>query len=139
MAALLRRRKFRRRWRFRILVGSGESRVWGGEAKEGVDLSEILDASVGHSEVSLKLGHLGVESKDFVGGAGCFKSIFLECISGSFEWNFERLRLEGAQEGPGASLASGYRVGVRVRVRGKDRRRARCEELEVLDSVTAQG
>ena len=42
---------------------------------EGVDLSKILDASVGHSEVSLMLGHQGPESKDCVGGAGCFESI----------------------------------------------------------------
>ena len=69
MAALWQRRKFRRRRRRRlcILVVSGGSRVQGGAAEEGlgVNLSEILDASVGHSEVSLKLGLPGTESKDF--------------------------------------------------------------------------
>ena len=108
LAALRRRRKFRRvRW-FCVFIGSGGSRVWGGEAEEGVDLSEILDTSVGHSEVSLKLGHPSAESKDFVGGAGCFESIFLEWISRWFEWIFERLRFEGAHAGRGASLARGH-------------------------------
>ena len=55
MAAFWRRRKFRRRRRVRILVGSGGCRVQGSAAEEGVDLSEILDASVGHSKVFLKL------------------------------------------------------------------------------------
>ena len=118
MAALRRRRKFRRRRRFPIFVGSGGSSVRGGEAEEGVDLSEILDASVGHSKVSLKLGHQAAESKDFVGGAGCFESIFLEWVSGWFEWIFERLRFEGAHAGRGASLARGHQVRVRVRVPG---------------------
>ena len=88
MAALRRRRKFWRRRRFRIFVGSGRSRVRDGEAEEGVDLCEILDASVGHSEVSLKLGHPGAENKDFVGRAGCFASIFLEWISRWFKGSF---------------------------------------------------
>ena len=134
LAALRWRRKFRRRRRFRIFVGSGGSRVRGGEAEEGVDLSEILDASVGHSEVSLKLGHPGAESKDFVGGAGCFESILLEWVSGWFERYFKRLRFEGAYAGRGASLARGHRVRVRVRVQGKDRGRARCEEKDVRSS-----
>ena len=134
MAALRQRRKFRPVGRFRVLVGSGGSRVRGVEAEEGVDLSEILDTSVGHSEVSHKLGHPGAESKDFVRGAGCFESIFLERISGWFEWIFERLRFEGAHAGRGASLARGHRVGVRVRVRGKDRGRVRCEEKDVRSS-----
>ena len=113
MAALWQRWKFRRRRRrLRILVGSGGSRVRGGAVEEGVDLSEILDASVGHSEVSLKLGHPGVESKDFnfrcwwlkcVGRAGGFTSIFLEWVSRWFEWIFGRLRFEGARAGRGAS------------------------------------
>ena len=120
MAALRRRRKFWRRRRFRIFVGSGGSRVWDSEAEEGVDLSKILDASVGHSKVSLKLGHRSAESKDFVGGAGCFESIFLERISRWFEWIFERLRLQGAHAGRGESLARGHRVRVHVRVRGED-------------------
>ena len=89
---------------------------------------------MGHSEVSLKLGHLGGESKDFVGGARCFESIFLEQISRWFEWMFERLRFKGAHAGQGASLARGHRVRVRVRVRGKDRGRARCEEKDVRSS-----
>ena len=105
LAALRRRRKFRRRRRLLILIGSGRSRVWGGAADEGVDLSEILDTSMGHSEVSLKLGHPGAESKDFifycqwlkcVGGAGCFTSIFLEWVSRWLEWIFGRLRFEDA-------------------------------------------
>ena len=82
MVALQQRSKFRRRRRFRIFVSSGGSRVQGGEAEEGVYLSEIMDGSVSHSEVSLKLGPLGAEIKDFVGGPVCFESIFLEWISG---------------------------------------------------------
>ena len=134
MAALRRRRKFWWRQRFRIFVGSGRSRVRDGEAEEGVDLSKILDASVGHSEVSLKLGHPSAESKDFIGGAGCFERIFLERISRWFKWIFERLRFEGAHAGRGASLARGHQVRVCVRVRGKDRGRARCEEKDVRSS-----
>ena len=93
----------RRGWRFRILIGSGGSSVRGSKAEKGVDISEILDASVGHSEVSLKLGHPGAESKDFVGGVGCFASIFLEWISRWFEWIFGRQKFEGAHVGRGAS------------------------------------
>ena len=40
--------------------------VQGGVAEEGVDLGEISHAIVGHSEVSLKLGHLGAEGKFLV-------------------------------------------------------------------------
>ena len=58
LAAHPRSRGFRRRWRFYVFVGSGGSRVRGGAAEELVDISEILETSVGHSEVCLKLGHL---------------------------------------------------------------------------------
>ena len=91
LAAIRRRRKFWRSRRFRIFVGSGGSRVRDGEAEEGVDLSEILDARVGHSKVSIKLGHPGAENKYFVGGVGCFANIFLEWISRGFEGSFGRL------------------------------------------------
>ena len=58
-------------------------------AEEGVDLGEISDAIVSHSEVSLKLGHSGSEGKVFVfrgrrlsfaGGAGGFTGIFLKPV-----------------------------------------------------------
>ena len=45
---------------------SGGGRVQAGAAEEGVDLSEISDAIVSHSKVSLKLGHSGLEGKVFV-------------------------------------------------------------------------
>ena len=54
------------RWRFSGFVGSGGSRVRWGAAEERVDLSEILDASVGYSEVSLNLGHSCLKGEDLV-------------------------------------------------------------------------
>ena len=92
LAAVRQRRTFRRRQRFRVCIGSGGSRVRGGVAvEEGVDLSEISDAIVGHSEVGLKLGYkyLGSEGGDiifhchqlrFARGTGGFAGIFLKLV-----------------------------------------------------------
>ena len=66
LAAVRRSRTFRRGRRFRVFTGSGGSRVRGGATEEEVDLSEISDVIVSHSEVSLKLGHSGSEGKVFV-------------------------------------------------------------------------
>ena len=66
LAAVRRRRTFRRRHRFHVFTGFGRSGVRGSAAEEGVDLGEISDAIVSHSDVSLKLGHSGSESKVFV-------------------------------------------------------------------------
>ena len=98
-------------------MGSGGSWIRGGVAEEGVDLSEILEASVGHSEVSLKLGHSGLKGEDlvfhcrrlrFTGGAGRVPGIFLKPVFryveggiGCFE-DFE-FGFEGAHVGRGAS------------------------------------
>ena len=89
LAALRQEQMFGGWRRFSGFVGSGGSRVRGGAAEEGVDLSEILDASVGHSEVSLKLGHSCLKGRDLVfrchrlrltGGAGRVTSIFLKPV-----------------------------------------------------------
>ena len=90
------------------------SRVRGGAAEERVDLSEILDASVVHSEVCLKLGNSGTKEKvlgfrcrrlRFAGGAGCLVGIFLKAVFRLFEGHigvFE-FEFEGAHAGQGAS------------------------------------
>ena len=105
---------FGRRRRFRVFVGSGGSRVRGGAAEERVYLSEILDASVGHSEVCLKLGHSCLKGEDlgfrcrrlrFAGGAGRLAGIFLKMVFRLFEGHiggFE-FEFEGAHAGRGAS------------------------------------
>ena len=83
-------------------------------AEEGVDLGEISDAIVGHSEVSLKLGYSGTEGEvlvfpcrrlRFTRGARRFAGIFLKAVFrlvegniGSFEFEFE-----GAHASRGAS------------------------------------
>ena len=68
-------------------VGSGGSRVRGGAADQGADLTEILNASVGHREVSLKLGHSCLKAEDlvfrcsrlrFTGSAGRVTGFFLK-------------------------------------------------------------
>ena len=75
--------------KFRVFMRSGGSRVRGGAAEERVDLSEILDAGVGHSEVCLKLGHSCLKGEDLVlrchrlritGGAGRVRGIFLKPV-----------------------------------------------------------
>ena len=105
---------FGRRWRFRVFVGSGGSRVRGGAAEERVGLSEILDASVGHSEVCIKLGNSGMEYEVlgfrcrrliFAGGVGRLVGIFLKAVFRLFEepvgvFEFE---FDGTHAGPGAS------------------------------------
>ena len=114
LAAVRRRRTLRRRRTFRVLNVLGRSRVRGGEAEEGVDLSKISNAIVGHSEVGLKLGYSGTEGEVlgfrchrlcFAGGAGRLASIFLKTVFrlgegniGGFEFEFE-----GAHAGRGAS------------------------------------
>ena len=86
LATLRPGRMLGRRRRFRDLVGSGGSWVQGVVAEEGVYLSAILDASVGQSEVSLKLGHSCLKGEFLVfrccrlryaRGVGCFASILL--------------------------------------------------------------
>ena len=61
----------------------------GGATEEGIDLGEVSDAIVGHSEVSLKLGHSGSEGEDlvfhchrlrFAGGSGHVRGIFLKPV-----------------------------------------------------------
>ena len=114
LVALRRRRTFRRRRRFRVFIGSGGSRVRGGVAEERVDLGEVSDAIVCHSEVSLKQGYSGTEGEvlgfrcrrlSFAGGAGRLTGIFLKAVFrlfegyiGGFEFEFE-----GAHAGRGAS------------------------------------
>ena len=114
LAAVRRWWTLRRRRRFRVFNGSGGSRVRGGVAEEGVDLSEISNAIVGHSEVGLQLGYSGTEGEvlgfrcrrlSFAGGAGRLTSIFLKAVFrlgegniGVFEFEFE-----GAHVGRGAS------------------------------------
>ena len=114
LAAVRRRRTLRRGRRFRVFNGLGGSRVQGGAAEEGVDLSKISNAIVGHSEVGLKLGYSGTEDEvlgfrcrrlRFAGGAGRLAGIFLKVVFrlfkghiGVFEFEFE-----GAHAGRGAS------------------------------------
>ena len=83
------RRTFKRGWRFPVFTGSGGSRVRGGAAEEGVDLGEISDASVGHGEVCLKLGHSCLKGEDLLfrccrlritRGAGRVRGIFLKPV-----------------------------------------------------------
>ena len=114
LAAVRQRRTFWRRRRFRVFIGSGGSRVPGGAAEEGVDLGEISDAIVCHSEVSLKLGYSGTEDEvlsfcyrrlRFAGGAGHLAGIFLKAVFRLFEGRigcFE-FKFEGAHAGQGAS------------------------------------
>ena len=45
---------------------SGGSRLMGGASWEGIDLAEVLDVFVSHSELSLKLGYVGSEGEDLV-------------------------------------------------------------------------
>ena len=103
----------RRQW-FRVFNGSGGSRVRGGAAEEGIDLSEISNVIVGHSAVGLELGYSGTEGEvlsfcchrlSFAGGAGRLASIFRKAVFrlvegniGGFEFEFE-----GAHAGRGAS------------------------------------
>ena len=77
------------RSRFRVFIGSGGSRVQGGAAEEGVDLSEISDAIVSHSEVSLNLGYSGTEDEvlgfrcrrlRFARGVGRLAGILLKAV-----------------------------------------------------------
>ena len=74
-----------KRQEFRVFSGSGGSRVRGGATEEGIDLGEISDSIVGHSEVGLKLGYSGSEGKDllfhcprlrFTRGAGRVRGFF---------------------------------------------------------------
>ena len=60
-----------------------------GVTEEGIDHGEISDAIVGHSEVSLKLGHSGSEGKvvvfhcrrlRFAGSAGRLTGSFLRPV-----------------------------------------------------------
>ena len=110
LAAVRRRRTFWSRRRFRVFIGSGGSRVRGGAAGEGVDLGELSDAIVCHSEVSLKLGYSGTEDEvlgfhccplRFAGGARRLAGIFLKAVFRLFEGNmggFE-FEFEGAHAG----------------------------------------
>ena len=113
-ATVRRRRTLRRRRRFRVFNGSGRSRVRGGTAEEGVDLSEISNAIVGHSEVGLKLGYSGTEGDvlgfhfrrlSFAEGAGRLASISLKAVFRLVEGNFGgfEFEFEGAHAGRGAS------------------------------------
>ena len=74
---------------FRVFIGSGGSRVRGSPVEEESDLSEILDASVGHCVVSLKQGHSYLKGEElvfrcrrlrFAGSAGSFASILLKAV-----------------------------------------------------------
>ena len=89
LATVRRRQTFRRGWRFRVFTGSGGSRVRGGAAEEGVDLSETSDASEAHSEVCLKLGHSCLNGEALVfrcrwlritRGAGPVRGIILKLV-----------------------------------------------------------
>ena len=114
LVAVQRRQTFRRmRW-FCVFIGPGGSRVHGGAAEEGVDLSEISDAVVGHSEVSLKLGYSGTEGEvlsfrcprlRFTWGTGRLAGIFLKAVFRLVEWNIGGFAFEfgGAHAGRGAS------------------------------------
>ena len=75
---------FGRGQRFCVFISSGRGRVQSGLAGEGVDLSEILNASVCHSELSLEPGHSGLKDEYLVfcchrlrsaGGTGGFAGI----------------------------------------------------------------
>ena len=100
--------------------------VRGGAAEEGVDLGEISDAIVCHSEVGLKLGYSGTEDKvlgfrcrrlRFAGSTGRLAGIFLKVVFRLFEGNigsFE-FKFEGAHAGRGASYACRHQVQVGVR------------------------
>ena len=114
LSAVRRRQTLRRRRRFRVLNRSGGSRVGGGAAEEGVDLSEISNAIVRHSEVGLKLGYSGTEGEvlgfrgrwlSFAEGAGRLTSIFMMVVFRLGEGNFGgfELEFEGAHVGRGAS------------------------------------
>ena len=82
--------------------------------EEGFDLSEISNAIVGHSEVSLTLGYSGTEGEilgfrchrlRFARGAGRLTGIFLKAVFGLFEGHigvFE-FEFEGTHAGQGAS------------------------------------
>ena len=102
------------RRRFPVFIGSGGSRVLGVAAEEGVDLGEISDAIVSHSEVSLKLGYSGREDEvvgfccrrlRFAGGVGRLAGIFLKAVFRLFEGNFGGFKFEfqGAHAGRGVS------------------------------------
>ena len=96
------------------LAGAGLEAVW---RRNEFDLGEILDASVGHSEVCLKLGHscLKGEDPDFhcrrlriTGGAGRVRGIFLKPVFRQVEAGivcFEDFGFgfEGTHAGRGAS------------------------------------
>ena len=102
------------RRRFRVFNDLGGSRVRGGAAEEGVDLSKISNAIVGHSEVGLKLAYSGTEGEvlgfrcrrlRFAWGAGRLAGIFLKAVFRLFEGHigvFE-FEFEGAHAGRGAS------------------------------------
>ena len=77
---------------------SGGSRLMGGATEEGIDLGEVTDAIVGHSEVSLKLGHSGLEGEDlvfhchrlrFARGAGRVGGSFLKPVCRSVNGGIE--------------------------------------------------
>ena len=89
LAALWRGRHLGKKRAFRVFSGSGGSRVRDSATQKGIDLSEISDAILGHSEVGLQLGYLGSEGKDldfhcrrlrFTGGAGRVGGIFLKPV-----------------------------------------------------------
>ena len=113
MAVRQRRTFWRRRW-FCFFIGSGRSRVRSRAAEEGVDLGEVSDAIVCHSESSLNLGYSGTEDEvpgfpcrrlRFAGGSGCLAGLFLKAVFRLFEGRiggFE-LEFEGAHAGQGGS------------------------------------
>ena len=145
-AALRQRQVSGRGQKFCVFIGSDWGRVRGGSAEEGVNLSEILNASMCHSEVSLELGHSGLEDKDFVfccrrlrsaRGAGDFAGIFLKPVFSLVEGHvgcFVGFEFEGAHAGRGAGLAISHPVHAGVQVRGEDRGRSRCEEKDFRSS-----
>ena len=151
LAAVRRRRRLRRRRRFRVFNGSGGSRVQGGVAELGVDLGEISNAIVCHSEVSLKLGYSGMEDEilgfrchrlRFPGGAGRLAGTFLKAVFWLFEGNIggsssssrapvraeEQVRREAIE----CELVFEFEGGIGCE------RGASEKTLEALDSVTAQ-